>query len=434
MKMKQRLAGRLRVPGDKSISHRALIFSVLSRGRSTVLGLSPAGDCLSTINCLRALGIVIERQGEEGEQVYCIESAGLNKLKPPLSTLDAGNSGTTIRLMAGVAAGQAFETVFDGDESLRARPMARVLDPLLKMGAQVNFLHKSGCAPLSIKGGGLHGIGYQAPVASAQVQTALLLAGLQAHGQTVVGLPGPVRDHTLRLFRHLNVPYKLDDAGRCVVARLESPIPPYHVDVPADLSSAAFFLVAAALLPGSNLVLTGVGVNPGRTLVIDVLRRMGAEIAVVNECTVSGEPVADLHVSYNGRLKGVTIDGAELAAGIDEIPILAVAGALCSGRLCVRGASELRVKESDRISAIVSNLKAAGAKVEEAADGFDIEGQEELAGGSQWLTCGDHRLTMTGLIAGLVAIKEIIVDNRACAAVSYPGFEADLAAVLKPGY
>ncbi len=428
MKQLKHLKGDLRVPGDKSISHRALIFSVLTRGRSTVAGLSPAYDCASSIACLQALGLEIEPAGQADS--VSIMSNGVTEMKAPATHLDAGNSGTTIRLMAGVASGLQFQTTFDGDQSLRRRPMSRVLDPLGAMGAQIEYLGKAGCAPFSIAGGTLRGIAYPVPVASAQVQTAILLAGLQADGETVVTVPGVVRDHTLRLFQYLSIPHRVDNPGSIAVKRLSEPIEPYQIDVPADISSAAFFMVAAALLPGSSVRLSDVGVNPGRNLVIEVLQRMGAALTIENERIVSGEPVADIAVRYESRLAGATIGGDEIAAGIDEIPILALAGALGSGIFTISGAAELRVKESDRLKAIVSNLSAAGAHITELPDGFEIEGTSSLAGGSIWETFGDHRLAMTGLIANLISNAPVEVDDRDCVRISYPTFEADLDRLL----
>ncbi len=430
MKQSRHLKGELRVPGDKSISHRALIFSVLTRGRSTVSGLSPAFDCGSSITCLKAFGLEISPAGSVDK--VSIQSDGFGSFKAPTERLDAGNSGTTIRMMAGVACGLPFKSVLDGDQSLRRRPMSRVLDPLCKMGAQIDYLEQHGYAPFAVSGGALHGIDYQVPVASAQVQTAVLLAGLQADGETTVTVAGSVRDHTQRLFEYLEIPHESEAPGTIKVKRLQEPIAPYQISVPADISSAAFFMVAAALLPGSSIFLKDIGMNPGRTLVVDVLKRMGADLSVENNRIIAGEPVADIAVRHCRRLTGATVDGDEIATGIDEIPILALAGALCDGRFTVTGADELRVKESDRLKAIISNLRAAGAQITELPDGFEIEGQQTIAGGSPWETFGDHRLAMSGLIASILSTQPIAVDDRDCVKISYPTFEEDLEVLLVP--
>ncbi len=424
-----RLKGHIKVPGDKSISHRVLLFSTLTGGISTVSGLSPAEDCASTMSCLRALGLTFEATGAPGGRVL-IDSPGLMHLAAPQQTLDAGNSGTTMRLIAGILAGRPFEAVLDGDNSLRARPMSRVLEPLEEMGASVDFKGKAGFAPFSIRGRVLNGIKFDARVASAQVQTALLLAGLQADGETVVKVPGQIRDHTVRLFRHIGVPHRSDDRGGVAVQKLERPLPPFQAEVPADISSAAFFMVAAALLPGSHLTLQQVGVNPGRRLIVDVLRRMGADIGLENERESSGEPVADVVVRYSGRLKATAIAEPEIAAGIDEIPALALAGALCDGQFKVSGAAELRVKESDRLSAIVANLRATGAAITQQEDGFEIEGKDKLDGGCAWRAFNDHRLAMTGIIANLVCEAPVATDDSACVGISYPDFQRDLERLL----
>lgn len=423
-----RLKGQLRVPGDKSISHRALIFSALTEGTSHLEQLSPAEDVASTMSCLRQLGLTIEAAGENSR--FTIHSPGFRRLAVPKQALEAGNSGTTMRLISGLVAGQPFSATLDGDDSLRNRPMSRVLEPLSEMGAKVSFKGRKGHAPFSITGGRLSSITFQAQTASAQVQTALLLAGLQADGETAVSVPGKVRDHTVRLFRHIGIPYRNPEPATVRVSKLVQPLPPFSTVVPGDISSAAFFMVAAALLPGSQITLRAVGINPGRRLVLDVLRSMGAEVAIDDEREISGEPVADLALSYTGRLKAATIDKSEIAAGIDEIPVLALAGALGEGLFTVRGAAELKVKESDRLSAIVANLRGLGASVTEYTDGFEIEGQKTLPGGATWRSFGDHRLAMTGLIASLVCAQPVEVDDLECLRISYPSFQQELQQLL----
>lgn len=418
------LRGELRVPGDKSISHRALIFAALTEGTSNVEDLSPAEDVRSSARCLNALGLSTTFS-EDGSQCTVV-SPGLNKLTAPMQTLDAGNSGTTIRLLAGLTAGQNFQCRFDGDGSLRGRPMGRVLQPLQSMGARIAYDSKENYPPFTIQGGNLSGKHFELTVASAQVQTAILLAGLQAEGTTSVLLPKAVRDHTTTFFTFMGIPFEERDL-QVSVTRLAQPVAPYSVHVPGDISSAAFFMVAAACLPGSSVLLPNVGTNPGRTLVIDVLTAMGARVGVLPKVSDSGEPIADITVDYTERLGGAHIEHTTIASGIDEIPILALAGAVCNGLFIVSGAEELRVKESDRLAAIVANLSRAGAEIKEKPDGFEIVGASRLAGGSDWQTFGDHRLAMMGLVANLICDEPVVIDDVDCVAVSYPHFAKDLA-------
>ncbi len=425
------LHGSFAVPGDKSISHRALIFSALCKGQVTITGLSPAEDCQSTAQCMRELGLKVTPDPNEAGK-YTVDSPGLDGLKEPQNLLDAGNSGTTIRVMSGLVAGLPFKSKFDGDQSLRKRPMSRVLDLLAQMGATVSFDDKKGCAPFAINGTKLQGREFNLPVASAQVQTALLLAGLQADGSTVVTLPEVARDHTLRMFKHMGVPFKEPGENSVQVEKLKKMLDGFTIEVPADISSAAFFMVGAACLKGSDVTLKNCGINPGRTLVVDVLRRMGANIALLNEREVSGEPVADIRVQYNGRLNGTTIHGGEVASGVDEIPILSIAGALCDGVFTVEGAEELRHKESDRLSAITTNLLDNGAKIENRQDGFVLTGQETLAGGGAWSTHLDHRLAMTGLIFNEICQRPIQIEETESVKISYPTFQQDLQMLLPP--
>lgn len=425
------LHGSFAVPGDKSISHRALIFSALCQGKVTITGLSPAEDCQSTAQCMRELGLTITRDENEAGR-YTVDSPGLQGLKAPAKLLDAGNSGTTIRVMSGLVAGLPFTSHFDGDASLRKRPMSRVLDLLAQMGASVKFDEKQGCAPFSITGTKLKGREFNLSVASAQVQTALLLAGLQAEGSTSVTLPEVARDHTLRMFKHMGVPFEEFAPNSIRVTKLEKVLNGFTIAVPADISSAAFFMVAAACIRGSDVTLKNCGINPGRTLVIDVLKRMGAHLELVDAREVSGEPVADIRVRYNGRLKGTTIGGGEVASGVDEIPILSIAGALCDGVFTVEGAEELRHKESDRLSLITNNLRQIGAAVENRDDGFVLTGQEKLPGGGAWATHLDHRMAMTGLIVNLICEKPTQIEETESPKISYPTFQQDLQSLLPP--
>jgi 3-phosphoshikimate 1-carboxyvinyltransferase len=371
--LKKALQGKINVPGDKSITHRALIFACLTEGVSKIEGLSPAHDCVSTANCLKALGVDIELSQKGAQITAIVKSNGLPGLKSSDEILDAGNSGTTIRLMAGLVAGRQGKFSFDGDASLRKRPMKRVLTPLQEMGAKVTYLTSAGVAPFAIEGAELEAKNFDLDVASAQVETAILLAGLQADGKTTVTLPFPARDHTRRMFKYLGIPFEAHNELSTSVQKLDLSIPSKDIVVPADISSAAFFLIAAAIIPGSDVTLKNVGINPGRTLILDVLSRMNADIKVVDVDAFAGEPVADIRVKYNGPLSSATISGEEIARGIDEIPILALAGALSKGELIVTGAEELRHKESDRLDLIVTNMKNAGADIDLLPDGFSVE-------------------------------------------------------------
>lgn len=424
------LKGSLQVPGDKSISHRALIFAALSRGVSKVYGLSPAFDCVSSADCLKQLGLSFERRSprENGrrESALLITSPGLEALSPPNTSLFAGNSGTTIRLMSGLLSGRSFTCEFDGDDSLRRRPMSRVLNPLCKMGAKVTYLKQENCPPFSLMGSALTGESFELEQASAQVQTAILLAGLQADGRTSVRIPKPVRDHTTRMFSQIGVPFKQESENLISVSRLLQPVEPFNIDIPADISSAAFFMAAAACLPGSEVLLTNLSINPGRDLIIQALKELGAKIEIVDAREHCHEPVADILVKGGILTGSCTIDAERLASGIDEIPILALTAALSQGTITVKDAAELRVKESDRLYAIVKNLQAAGANIVENKDGFEIQGEGRLKGGSNWEAFDDHRMAMTGLIAGLAAQAPIRLDNESCIAVSYPDFIQDL--------
>lgn len=428
MKTKAKLRGVLQVPGDKSVSHRALIFSALCEGTVRISGLSPAEDCLSTARCMQKLGLQIDLKNSSMlPSVLTVLSPGLEGLHAPAEPLDAGNSGTTMRVLSGLVAGRPFVSTFDGDESLRKRPMRRVLDLLTRMGASVEYQGAEGkspvdgCAPYRITGAHLKGGVFDLPIASAQVQTALLLAGLQADEMTKVTTPQIVRDHTERMFTHMGVPFARDN-GTISVCRLSEPVPSFDIVVPADLSSAAFFMVAAACLPGSDLLLKSTGVNAGRRLIVDALKTMNADVQMESEAIVSGEPVADIRVRGSGRLQGATISGEVVATGIDEIPILALAGCFCEGQFTVTGADELRHKESDRLTAIVDNLRAAGVEVEELPDGFTIRGAERVRGGSLWKTFKDHRLAMCGLVANLLFDEPLEIEETESAKISFPSF------------
>lgn len=407
------LSGRIRVPGDKSISHRALMLGAIAEGSTRIRGFLEGEDALATLEALRALGVRIERPAA-GE--VTVHGVGLHGLQPPRHPLDCGNAGTAMRLLAGLLAGQPFDSELTGDESLLRRPMERVAEPLNRMGAQVET--RGGRPPLRIRGGRrLQGIDYRLPVASAQVKSALLLAGLYAEGRTCVSEPAPTRDHTERMLRAFGCPVAVREGKVCVEggARLRAAA----IEVPADISSAAFFLVGAAIAPGSDLVLEEVGVNPTRTGAIEILRRMGADIALANERIAAGEPVAELRVR-SSALRGIAVPRELVPRAIDEFPVLFVAAANAEGQTVVQGAEELRVKESDRIAAMAEGLRQLGVQAEPTPDGLRIAGG--AYGGGRIDSHGDHRVAMAFAIAGLRAGGPITVLDCANVATSFPGF------------
>ena len=403
------------VPGDKSIGHRAVIFTSIAHGRSRIWNLSGGEDNLRTVQAFKDLGVKMWQEGE----TLCVEGKGWDGLCPPGKVIDCGNSGTTMRLLSGVLAGRPFVTTLDGDVSLRQRPMQRVIDPLARMGAQVLSRNGEGVAPLEIRGGNLRGIHYILPIASAQVKSAIVLAGLQAEGVTVVEEPQKSRDHTEIMAQAFGVKLKVE-GERSVVVEGGQRLSARDVRVPGDLSSAAFFLVAAAAILGSDLVIRGVGCNPTRSGVIDVLRRMGAGIEMTRQREEAGEPVADLRI-IGKKLRGVEI-GPEMAARtIDEYPVLSVAAALAEGVTTICGAKELRFKESDRIAAMTRELRSLGVQAEEREDGMKIEGRSRLQG-AQLSSYGDHRVAMALAVAGLSSDGGVEIDDSACVDISFPGF------------
>lgn len=405
------LRGDFRVPGDKSISHRALLLGALARGENRITGFLPSGDCLATLACIEALGIPVTRRSET-ELVF--EGGGL---RAPAAPLDCVRSGTTMRLLAGMLAGQPFESVLTGDPQLLRRPMRRITAPLRRMGAAIEDVE--GRAPLRIAGRRLRGCEHRLAVASAQVKSALLLAGLAADGETVVIQPGPARDHTERMLAAMGADLVVD--GLTVRLKPGRDLAPLVLRVPGDLSSAAFPLVAALLLPGSDVTARGVGVNPTRTGLFDVLRGMGAALDVVPAGEAGGEPVADV-TARGGELVGVEVSGDTVVRMIDEFPILAVAATQARGVTRVRDAAELRVKETDRIAVVAQELNKLGARVTPRPDGFDIAGPTPLHGGAVD-SYGDHRLAMALIVAGLVAGEPVQVRGVERIADSFPGFE-----------
>jgi 3-phosphoshikimate 1-carboxyvinyltransferase len=412
-----RLSGEIRVPGDKSVSHRALILGALAEGTTEVDGLSPGADVKSTREVLRALGVDISGPGAR----VTVSGRGLGGLAAHAGELDAGNSGTTMRLMAGVLAGHAFLSRLGGDASLCRRPMERVAAPLREMGATVE-LSKAGTAPMTIVGGRLHGIEFRSPVASAQVKSAVLLAGLHAEGRTVVTEPAPTRDHTERMLQLFGVP--VERKGKHAAVTGGTALHGARVSVPGDPSSAAFWAVAAALLPGSALTVRGVCANPGRTGFLEVLERMGAKISRATAGEKAGEPVEDWTVTASA-LRATDISAEEVPGLVDEVPVLALAAACAKGGSVFRGLGELRHKESDRLAGIVTLLNAFGAKASADGDDLKIHGGAKLHGATVD-SLGDHRLAMTSFVAGTLASGKTEIHGAECAEISYPSFYADL--------
>ena len=420
--------GEIVLPGDKSISHRAAILSALSDGNARVTNFATSADCSATIDCLRSLGVDIERNGN----VLQVNGVGKDGLKAPSGPLNCENSGTTMRLLAGVLAGQDLESTLIGDESLQKRPMRRVIDPIVRMGAYASAT--DGHAPLIIRGRRpLKAIDYEPSAASAQLKSCVLLAGLNADGETSVIEHTPTRDHTERMLRWLGVDVSEtpDAKGTRIALSGTSRLSAKDIAVPADLSSAAFFMVAAAFLAGSELMLPGVGINVSRRAVVDVLVQMDADIELSHQREDSGEPVADFVIRGRPSGRGGTIarlDGRVIANLIDEIPILAVAGTQLEGGLEIRDAGELRIKESDRIAAVVGNLREMGATVEEFDDGLRVA-RSDLKG-AVIDSFGDHRIAMAFAVAGLFADGETEILNAECAAVSFPAFFDELERVI----
>ena len=412
--VKKPLRGTIFVPGDKSIAHRAVIFAAVARGQSRIFNLSGGDDNSRTVRAFRQMGVEIRRDGD----ALCVEGRGWDELRAPAEIIQCGNSGTTMRLLSGLLAGRPFHSALDGDASLRQRPMKRVIDPLRQMGARISSRSGNGLAPLEIEGGGLRGVEYAMPIASAQVKSAVLLAALQARGETILHEPQRSRDHTEVMIQGFGGTVAVDG----LTMRLEGPqeLTSQQVRIPGDLSSAAFFLVAAAMIPGSDLLVREVGCNPTRDGVIGVLRRMGAAIEVCNERFEAGERVADVRV-VGGRLHGSDIGSEWVARTIDEYPILAVAAAVAEGTTTFSDVQELRYKESDRIAAMTAGLRALGVAVEERADGMTIHGAGRFRGGAV-KSCADHRIAMSFAIAGLLSEEGVEIDDAGCVDISFPAF------------
>ncbi|MDO4343664.1 MAG: 3-phosphoshikimate 1-carboxyvinyltransferase [Eubacteriales bacterium] len=411
------LRGEITVPGDKSISHRAVMFAALAEGTTEVTNFLQGADCLSTIRCFRQLGIDIETAQDR----ILIHGRGLHGLTAPKAMLDTGNSGTTTRLIAGILSGQKFSSTLNGDASIQSRPMKRIMEPLSQMGADIVSIKGNGCAPLhigAVRPGGLHGIHYTSPVASAQVKSCILLAGLYADAPVSVTEPQLSRNHTELMLSGFGASIRTEGC----TARIE-PNPQLHamkIEVPGDISSAAYFIAAGLMVPGSEILIRNVGINPTRDGMLQAVRSMGGDISVLNKKISGGEPTADLLVKYS-ELKGVTIGGALIPALIDELPVLAVLATQAQGTTVIRDAQELRVKESNRIDVMAENLAAMGAHVTATEDGMVIEGGYPLKGAAI-NSYKDHRIAMSFAVASLAAEGETTIADADCVNISYPNF------------
>ncbi len=414
------LRGEVRVPGDKSISHRSVMLGAIAQGITEVSHFLQGADCLATIDCFRRMGIEVEHR----QTSLVIHGRGLHGLHAPTELLNVGNSGTTTRLLSGILSGQPFDSKLSGDESLNSRPMKRIIEPLTQMGANISSILRNDCAPLYITPGHLHGIHYTSPVASAQVKSCVLLAGLYADGETSVTEPSLSRNHTELMLREFGADLQstlLPGSSKATAAiRPCTELYGQKITVPGDISSAAYFLAAGLLVPDSEILIKNVGINPTRAGILNVCNAMGGNLTVLNERTQGGEPTADLLVSTS-RLHGTTIEGEIIPTLIDEIPIIAIMAAMAEGTTIIRNAAELKVKETDRIETITDNLRAMGCSVTPTEDGMIIQGKEKLHGATIH-TLLDHRIAMAFSIAALVADGTTKILNSHCVDVSYPAF------------
>ncbi|MGA7677785.1 MAG: 3-phosphoshikimate 1-carboxyvinyltransferase [Dehalococcoidia bacterium] len=414
----KQLVGEVTVPGDKSISHRALILSSLALGNSKISNISPGRDCQSTINCLKALGVRFARQENEPMAIL-IHGVGNTSLTEAKDILNVGNSATTMRLLSGVLAVQPFLSIFTGDSSIRSRPMKRLIEPLLLMGAEIYGRGEDSFAPLVIRGKRLYGVTYSLPIPSAQIKSAILLAGLFAGGSTAIEESQHSRDHTERLLKRMGAKLESDDS-HIFLTPLTAPLTSVDLCVPGDISSAAYWLVAGAIHPNAKIKIANCGINPTRTGIIDALLAMGAKLKIENQRLEGNEPLADLYVE-SSRLKAIEISGYIIPRLIDEIPLLAVAACVAQGDTLIRGAGELRVKESDRIKTTAQELSRLGANIEELSDGMVIHGGRLLLG-AEVRSHFDHRLAMSLTVAGLVAKGSTLIHNARVVEISYPDF------------
>lgn len=422
------LKGSITVPGDKSISHRAVMLGALAKGRTEINNFLLGDDCLSTISCFRHLGIAIDLDSKN--QRVIVNGKGLDGLEAPKDILDVGNSGTTIRLLSGILCGQDFSTLITGDSSIQSRPMKRILTPLRQMGADIDSVNGNDCAPLRIKSPTkqtLNGIHYNSPVASAQVKSCLLLAGLYAHGETYVTEPAVSRNHTELMLSSFGA--QVTSNENTVGLRPRPQLTGRKINVPGDISSAAYFIAAALIVPNSELVIKNVGINPTRDGILKVCRMMGADIKLENIKEDGGEPSADILIRHS-NLKGVEIGGSIIPTLIDEIPIIAVLACFAKGKTVIKNAEELKVKESNRIETVVKNLTHMGADIKATEDGMIINGGKSLHG-STIDSKSDHRIAMAFAVAGLMAQGETMILDSDCVAISYPEFFKDLSQVAK---
>lgn len=417
------LSGRCRVPGDKSISHRAVLFAAIAEGTSRIHNFLDGADCRATVDVMGKLGVQID---VEAPTELVVHGRGIDGLQEPTDLLDCDNSGTTIRLLTGLLAGQEFSSFLSGTAQIRRRPMGRIVQPLRGMGADIMGRQNGNLAPLGIRPARLRAVEYDLPVASAQVKSCVLLAGMYAKGLTIVREPGPARDHTERMLMAMGAPIEV--MGNTIYSeRPTSPLQPLDITVPGDISSAAFLLAAAAMTPNSHLTVADVGVNATRTGIVDALSEMGARIVQHSRRDVGGEPVADLDVTFS-ELRGITLGGRQIVTMIDELPVLAVVATQAHGKTVVKDAAELRVKETDRIATTVNELRKLGADIEPTDDGFIVTGPTPLLGGAVDAQ-GDHRLAMALTVAGLIAKGETTVYGSEVTGDSFPGFESTLAAL-----
>lgn len=418
-----RLNGKITIPGDKSISHRSVMFGSIAYGETKVTNFLPGEDCLSTISCFRKLGVTIE----ESDNQLRIIGKGFEGLTEPTEVLDVGNSGTTIRLLMGILAGRPFFSSLVGDESIGKRPMTRVTNPLSEIGARIDGRKGGSFTPISIRGGGLKPVNYHLPVASAQVKSALILAGLQAEGQSIIIEPEETRDHTERMIKKFGGEIHKDNQN--IMVKGGQKLTATSIHVPGDISSAAFFLVAGAVIPDSEIVLKNVGLNPTRTGIIEVMKKMGADLEIVQNEETSFEPFGDLIIKTSS-LKGTVIEGDLIPKLIDEIPIIALLATQAEGTTIIKDAEELKVKETNRIDTVVNELKKLGAKIEATEDGMIIYGKSVLSGGTV-SSHGDHRIGMMLAIAALLCENEAELVNPEAISVSYPNFFAHLNSLIK---
>ncbi len=413
MKPKNGLKGELTIPADKSISHRAVMFSSLAKGSCIIRNFSSGADCRSTLNLFKKLGVDIN---VTEEKTLTVKSDGM--LKSSDIPLYCGNSGTTMRLVSGILAGSNNEYILTGDESLSKRPMKRIIEPLKLMGAKI--YSDNGCAPLKIIGTELHGIEYSSPLASAQVKSCILLAGMNADGKTVYKEPYLSRNHTELMLKYMGADIKAKDN---VISISKSDLTAKDIDIAGDISSAAFFIAAGLIVPNSDIIIKNTGINPTRTGILDVVKRMGGSLELMNKVEKSGEVVADIHVNYTDNLKACTIEGADIPRLIDELPVIAILASQAEGETVVKDAQDLRNKESDRIKCLVCELSKIGIDIEEREDGFIVKGKTKIRGGAELNSYNDHRLGMSFYVAGLLADNELGIEGYEWTKISFPEFD-----------